>query len=463
MTQPFVITVSSEKGGVGKTTVAINLAIFLKALREDLPVTLLSFDNHFSVDRMFRIGKRIQSGHVGDLFSGLAAEKLVETGEFGVQFIPSCQELLPWKERLKSPTALAEALSNSGLEGVLIIDTRPDLDIFTQNAIACADRVIIPVKDTPSLENCRHLFEFADSQQIPRQRLKVLPCLVDFRIQYDGPFKNPHQLMKAFAINRGYRCFDNCISKSPKVESLNTNPEGKIFPILTYGKGTDVHQQFATLAGELLGEIDSPLPRRLTTLATQIASQQSALQQDYQERLDKLNENCPLCGEKLVTQEGVAQGAAFYAENSSQNFTAFLHEACVSRMIYTRFFKHEGEEIPESMQELLRETYRRCYFVLRRTPGTRGYVIPHLSLYRFDEQGLEISHQTITLDPHAPQDHGFSALTRVLFVATTQEDGDPFLVVRRVSRDLPDSILMHEQRSGFELICAKIARQFPRD
>ena len=52
---PYVITVSSEKGGVGKTTLATNLAIFLKALDENLPVSILSFDNHFTVDKMFAI------------------------------------------------------------------------------------------------------------------------------------------------------------------------------------------------------------------------------------------------------------------------------------------------------------------------------------------------------------------------------------------------------------------------
>ncbi len=46
MSTPYIVTISSEKGGVGKTTLATNLAIYLKALHEDLPVTLLSFDNH---------------------------------------------------------------------------------------------------------------------------------------------------------------------------------------------------------------------------------------------------------------------------------------------------------------------------------------------------------------------------------------------------------------------------------
>lgn len=274
MTGPYVVTISSEKGGVGKTTLATNLAIYLKAIDEELPVTLLSFDNHFSVDRMFRIGRGRARATVRDLLNGeCRAEDLTELGQYGVCFIPSWRDTESLRHSARGVADLALGLASAELSGVVIIDTRPDLDILTRNALFAADRVIVPVKDAPSLENCRNLHEFFDQHGLSRRPLRILPCLVDSRIRFDGPFKNTHELLRAYAINRGYRCLDGFISKSPKVESLNTNPEGKIHPVISYGRNTEVHHQFTQLAHQVYEDMHQSVDRRIAAIIARLQAQ----------------------------------------------------------------------------------------------------------------------------------------------------------------------------------------------
>lgn len=464
MQTPYVVTISSEKGGVGKTTLATNLAIYLKALHEDLPVTLFSFDNHFSVDHMFRIGKSRKSGDVRGLFQGSIPEELVETGEYGVQFIASSEHLNQLRRDLDDPSVLARNLARSGLGGIVIIDTRPDLDVFTQNALFAADRVIVPVKDTPSLENCRHIYGFFDTHGLSRRALRLLPCLVDARIHFDGPFRDPYQLLKAYAINRGYRCLEGYIAKSPKVESLSTNPEGKIYPVLTHGRHTDVHVQLAHVARQVyLDTLDVEF-RRLDEVRLGQSREQEHRQSAFLERRAALATGCLACGRPLVGDERI-ESAGYFALCSNQRTAGFIEDECFAGLAFRHFYgAKRAVETGDPLWDLFRESAQRSYFVLRRAPHTRNFYQQQLSFYRFDEEGLEVSHKTIELQEFERRLLGrersdiFPLLERTLFDA----DGkltDAFLLLRKVSADLPEEILFDEHYAHLTKVLGKISTQ----
>ncbi len=333
---PYTITISSEKGGVGKTTLATNLAIYLKALREDLPVTLFSFDNHFTIDKMFELQKREEEApDVHAFLMGAKAGEVVQTGQYGVDFIRSSSELGDIHERFKGPMALTRMLAESGIFGIVIIDTRPDLNILTQNALYAADRVLIPVKDLPSLDNCKNIFALFDQRGIDKKSLALIPCLIDSRIKFEGIFKDQKTLLRAIAINRGYRCLDYYISKSPKVESLNTNPEGKIYPILTHARGTEVHSQFMEITRDILRSVDAAKETRACLYHTWLLEKEAHKKEPYLARLEGLAERCLICGALLAEHP---DDRSFYFETSDRAARGFLHGNCVNNMLCSALY-----------------------------------------------------------------------------------------------------------------------------
>jgi chromosome partitioning protein len=438
--QPYVVTISSEKGGVGKTTLATNLAIYLKAIDEDLPVTLFSFDNHFSVDRMFRIGKPADRGDVADLLHGQTGPEILETGEFGVQFIPSSYRLGELRHQFHDPAILARQLLKTELEGIVLIDTRPDLDIYTQNALFAADRVIVPVKDAPSLENCKHLYDFFDQHSLPRQALRILPCLIDSRIRYDGPFKTSHQLLRAYAINRGYRCMESFVAKSPKVESLNTNPEGKIYPVLTHGKYTEVHQQLSRLAGQILNEASQALVRRLALIETDEHSQLKSAEHAFQLRASKIPPGCLICEKTLAIDET----DAFYLESADGSATGFIHGACFAELVAQQVYSRRSGTAGSELSNLFLESARNDYFVVTGHAGTSL----GLEFQRFDDDGLPLSRQFVApakqklawINRDQPS---LQKLWKELFPSEQNPFGKTWILLRQLQQTGPASMLQN--------------------
>ncbi len=340
---PYILTISSEKGGVGKTTLATNLAIYLKAMLEDLPVTLLSFDNHFTVDHMFEIKGQRTNGNVEALLDGSRhGSDLVIQGQYGVGYIPSSNDLSHLYGSFKGPMALTRILAESGITGVIVLDTRPDLNILTQNALYAADRVLIPVKDMPSLENCKNIFSLFDQRGIDKRSLVLLPCLIDNRIKYDGMFKDQRTLLRAFAINRGYRCMDTYISKSPKVESLNTNPEGKIYPVISHARETDVHPQMTEIAKDIIKHYQETPETRSSLYHQWFTEQEGRKKEAFLARLEGISAHCPLCGKALdLGSGGISKG--LYYESADRTLRGFIHTDCFMPLLVTVMYDIDSD------------------------------------------------------------------------------------------------------------------------
>jgi cellulose biosynthesis protein BcsQ len=263
--RPFqVVTVTSNKGGVGKTTVAGNLAVYFRALCEELPVLMLGFDDQRVLDQMFAIGAEPPEATLDDALRAGDLGGAIRMGQYGVHYVPSSDDLFDLKRAIDDPFHLQQVLLETGWEGLVVIDTKSDLEILTQNAIAASDLALVLVADQPSLREADRVFDLLKQWNRPRESARVLLSMVDLRIKYGADkSRDVLGLLVSEIRRRGHPLFQSFLSRSPRVASLCTNPEEQIRSILHGAEGSVVRLQMQQLAEDVLRNLEKlagPLP-----------------------------------------------------------------------------------------------------------------------------------------------------------------------------------------------------------
>ena len=169
-----VLAVVNQKGGVGKTTTAINLGAALAELGH--PVLLVDLDPQANSTSGLGFNPSRARLTVYHLLTGecSVAEAALETGVPGLRLVPSQIDLAGAEIELATlserETRLRQALATTpeGVELVLI-DCPPSLGLLTLNALVAATQMLIPTQcEYFALEGLSHLFY---TQQLVRSNL----------------------------------------------------------------------------------------------------------------------------------------------------------------------------------------------------------------------------------------------------------------------------------------------------
>lgn len=253
MTQaPRIITIANQKGGVGKTTTAINLATALAAIGEQ--VLIVDIDPQGNASTGLGINRRDRERSSYDVLVGDATimQAVTETAVPGLYIVPSTMDLLGVEMEIAAAPDRVLRLRNAlrgGATGFtyVLIDCPPSLNLLTLNSMAAADSVLVPLQcEFFALEGLSQLLS-----TVEQVRGSINPALIIQGIvmtMYDGRNNLANQVVADVRANMGDVVYQTVIPRNVRVSEAPSY--GK--PAILYDLKSSGSQAYLQLASEVI-------------------------------------------------------------------------------------------------------------------------------------------------------------------------------------------------------------------
>ncbi|MBZ9558664.1 MULTISPECIES: ParA family protein [Modicisalibacter] len=247
-----IIALTNQKGGVGKTTTAVNLAACLAAL--DRRVLLIDLDPQGHATMGSGVDKHELDGSVLDVLLGEkpAAEVILDCPEAGYALLPSNGDLTAAEvdllDRDGRERCLHEAVSGVASEyDVVLIDCPPSLNMLTVNGLTASDGVLIPLQcEFYALEGLSALLDTVEQIQA-----SVNPALQVFgivRTMFDNRNSLTRDVTKQLRDYFGDTLLKAVIPRNVRVAEAPSHG----LPVTKYARFSRGSQAHRVLAKELI-------------------------------------------------------------------------------------------------------------------------------------------------------------------------------------------------------------------
>ena len=252
-----VIAVANQKGGVGKTTTAVNVSACLASVGKN--ILLLDIDPQANATSGVGLEKTEGASAYGPLLGeGTLVEKIQKTSFDRLSIIPSeldlCGaelELSRLEYHLHRVRKVLEPIRASEQFEIVVIDCAPSLGILTLNAFAAADSLLVPLQcEYYALEGIsmihRIVGQLRDTGVNP-----TLDLLGVVMTMFDARTRLAQQVVDEVRKHFGPKVFDTVIPRTTRLAEAPSH--GK--PIIHYDKYSAGAAAYEVLTQEIIGRL----------------------------------------------------------------------------------------------------------------------------------------------------------------------------------------------------------------